>query len=127
MKNNIRIIILIVISLSIASCSKNHPGTGRYSFSVKYVHPFSDEKWTEIHIIESSRNYILTNYNSKLDKRGKKITGVVYSFGRPMYLDGEWTYNIFKNKSYIKGTFKELISSGTPQYFATGTFEMKPF
>gem|GEM_PF-4933275 len=127
MKKNIYIIIIIVISFLAASCSKNRPETGRYGFYVKYEGYPASEKWTEIHITESSKNYILLSYNDKLDKKGKKLTGVIFPFGRSMYLDGEWSHGLFKKNSSIKGTFKEKMNSGIPQYFAYGTFEMIPF
>ena len=127
-KKKLAITGLLLLSLILFGCSKEKPKEGYYQIFLNYETPGLSDDWSSFTITESTEDYIIINHQYKLEKKGKNISGglLIGSSSGFIIIQGKWSYNLFKNKYYIKGTFtRDITHINGPQQFATGTFEIK--
>lgn len=123
---SINVFLVFFICFTLISCSKDKPESGSYAGYFHYESPQSFDEYSNIEITESTKDYITIN-GSKLQKDGKKISGMidVLDFGSFVDINGEWSHKIFSKKYTIKGTFTQIKYQGGNQYEFSGTFEIK--
>ena len=127
MKKNIIIFILLFTSLLVSSCEKEKPSAGEYIGIFSYEIPQGLVKTAFIEISNPTLNSITIN-GYVLSKENKKIVGMIdylSGVGSHIYINGEWSHQIFSKEYVISGTFTETYYQGGNQYQNSGIFEIK--
>ncbi|MEO0075701.1 MAG: hypothetical protein ABIK31_06305 [candidate division WOR-3 bacterium] len=117
--------ILLMLIFNIG-CKKNRPIAGEYFGIFTYSIPQGLVKTAYIEISNPSKTSITIN-GFVVKKNGKKIEGKIGSVGNmtDVFINGEWSHNLFSNQYKIIGNFTETYYQGGNEYQNSGTFEIK--
>jgi len=136
MKKSIILTSLIVLMISIVSCSKDKPPTGNYIGVFHYEYPSTwPDKSIWFKVEESKKDFFIlttTDYNGNvlvgydtIFKNENKINGHISSIdGLTYQITGKLSKKSF-NKYFLKGAFTQLDYTAIGPNAYSGTFEIK--